>query len=223
MYSYVGFWSIPRAQWADMDKNTAAGQKILDKALASGTLVGYGNDVNLVHSTEGPTHDEWWSATSMAGIINVLEQFYQSGTTVAPVLASATRHWDDVSVSRNYNWHPGSYKSVYTHVSTYKLKPDAPDDAVERLSRNVLVPFFEKLLGDGAIHEYEVDTQAIHSEAPGTFAVVYIAANADGLDKVNAALRDTLKSSPLTGPAFGSMVDFTAHRDYLLRTNATFK
>ena len=85
------------------------------------------------------------------------------------------------------------------------------------------MPFFEKLLGDGAIHEYEVDTEAIHTDAPGTFLVVYVAANADGLDKVNAALRETLKTNPLTGPAFGSMVDFTAHRDYLLRTNATFK
>ena len=32
MYSYVAFWNIPRAQWADMDKNNAADQKILDKA-----------------------------------------------------------------------------------------------------------------------------------------------------------------------------------------------
>ena len=31
MYSYVAFWNIPRAQWAEMDKNTAADQKILDK------------------------------------------------------------------------------------------------------------------------------------------------------------------------------------------------
>ena len=32
MYSYVAFWNIPRAQWADMEKNDAAEQKILDKA-----------------------------------------------------------------------------------------------------------------------------------------------------------------------------------------------
>ena len=31
MYSYIAFWNIPRAQWADMDKNTASDQKILDK------------------------------------------------------------------------------------------------------------------------------------------------------------------------------------------------
>ena len=53
MYSYVGFWNIPRAQWADMDKNAAADQKILDKALADGAIVAYGNDLNLVHTPDG--------------------------------------------------------------------------------------------------------------------------------------------------------------------------
>src|SRR5581483_6270740 len=85
MYSYVGNWSIPRAQWAEMEKNDAADQSILDKAVANGTLVGYGNDVNLVHQREGSTHDEWWSAMSMSGLIKVLEQFYQSGNSTTPV------------------------------------------------------------------------------------------------------------------------------------------
>src|ERR1700722_8702674 len=79
MYSYVGFWDIPRAQWADMAKADAADQKILDKAVANGTIVGYGNDENLIHSPDGPTHDGWWSAMSMAGLLNVLDQFYKSG------------------------------------------------------------------------------------------------------------------------------------------------
>jgi hypothetical protein len=32
-----------------------------------------------------------------------------------------------------------------------------------------------------------------------------------------------MKSNPLGGPAFGSMVDFSVHRDYLARSNATYK
>lgn len=177
MYSYVGNWAIPRAQWADMEKNTRATQKILEKALANGTLVGYGNDMNLIHRAEGSTHDEWWSATSMAGLLNVLEQIYQSGNPTSPVLASATKHWDNIYVSRYYNWHPGSWKDVYTFGALYKLKPDAPDDAVEKLSKHLIVPLMEKMLSTGAIHEYEVDTEAIHTEAPGSFAILYIAAN----------------------------------------------
>lgn len=223
MYSYVGYWNIPRAQWAEMAKSSAADQKVLDQALANGAIVAYGNDVNLVHQPDGATHDDWWSAMSMAGLLNVLDQFYKSGGTTTPVLASATKHWDGMFVSRHYNWHPGSWKDVYTHGSSYKLKADAPDDAVDTLSKNLIVPLMEKMLADGTIHEYEIDTEAIHTESPGTFWVFYITANAEGLDKVNSALREALKANPLGGPAFGSMVDFTPHRDYLARTNATYK
>jgi hypothetical protein len=223
MYSYVSFWSIPRAQWAEMAKDDAANQKTLDKAIGGGTIVGYGSDVNLVHQADGPSHDQWWSAMSMAGVLNVLEQFYKSGSATSPVLSTATKHWDSIFVSRYYNWHPGSWKDLYTHGSSYKLKADAPNDAVDTLSKNMIVPLMEKMLADGAIHEYEVDTEAIHTEAPGTFWVFYLAANAESLDKVSTALRETLKANPLNGPAFGSMTDFTDHRDYLARTSAIYK
>src|SRR5215472_4028238 len=91
MYSYVSFWTIPRAQWAEMAKADAADQAILDKAMASGTIMAYGNDINLVHSSDGPTHDDWWSSMSMAGVLNVLNQFYSSGNAASPVLQSATK------------------------------------------------------------------------------------------------------------------------------------
>jgi hypothetical protein len=223
MYTYVADWTIPRAQWGEVEKSYAANAKILDKAMASGTIVGYGNDEALVHTADGPTHDNWWSAMSLSGLVDVLEQFYQGGTATAPVLATATKHWDNVYVSRYYNWHPGSFKNAYTYVASYKLKADAADDAVDQLSKNLVAPLLEKMLADGTIHEYEIDMQAIHTEAPGTFMIVYIASSSQGLDKVNGAIRDSLKANPLSGPAFGSMVDFPAHRDDLARTNGTYK
>lgn len=223
MYSYVGFWDIPRAQWADMAKSDAADQPVLEKAMASGTIMAYGNDMNLVHQPDGSTHDEWWTSMSMAGLLNVLNQFYSNGSATSAVLGSATKHWDDIYVSRYYNYHSGSWKGLYTHVGMYKLKPDAPDEAVGMLSKHLLVPLLEKLLADGTIHEYEIDTEAVHTAAPGTFWIVYIAATADGIDKVNAAVEAAVKANPLGGVAFDSVVDFSTHRDYLSMTNATYK
>jgi hypothetical protein len=223
IYTYVAQWDIPRAQWADMAKGYASTQKILDKAIADGTIVGYGNDATLVHQPDGATHDDWWSATSLAGVLNVLDQLEKSADSTSSVLSSATSHGDSIYVSRYYNWHPGSWKGGYTYTAAYRLKPTAPDDAVETLSKNLIAPLLEKLLADGTLHEYEVDTQEVHTEAPGTFLIVYLAASADGLDKVNAALAEAIKSDPLAAPAFGSMVDMTAHRDDLVRTNATYK
>lgn len=223
MYTYVGDWNIPRAQWADMEKSNAADQKTLEKALADGTIVGYGSDMNLVHQPDGPTHDSWWSAMSMAGLMNVLDKFYKSGTVTLPVLASATRHSDAIFVSRHYNWRSGSYKGAYTRSASFKLKPDAPVNTVETLSKTIFEPLMEKLLADGAIVEYEIDTETIHTADPGNFWIIFIAPNADGLDKFDAALRGANKSNPMLGPAFGSLVDFSAHRDYLVSSTATYK
>ena len=223
MYSYISNWAIPRAQWSDMAKADEADRPALEKALANGTIVGYGSDVNMVHTLDGETHDQWWSAMSMAGVINVLEQFYQSNSTNSPVLSSATKHWDELYVSRFYNWHPGTIKDGYAHVSFYQLKPDASDDAVETLSKNLVVPLLEKQLAAGTIAEYEIDTQAVHTEAPGTFVIVYLATHADGLDKVNAALDEEIKSNPMGGMGFQSMVDLSAHHDDLAHADASYK
>jgi hypothetical protein len=223
MYSYVSIWTIPRAQWADMEKSNVADNDTMAKALASGAIVAYGHDTSLVHTEDGPTHDEFWSSMSMAGLLSLLEQFYKNGSAVTPVLATSTKHYDEILVSRFYNWAPGPCKGCYTHGGFYKLKADAPNDAVDTLSKTLFVPLFEKLLADGAIKEYEIDTQAIHTNAPGSFSIFYITPTAEGLDKVNDAIRAAGKANPLLSPALESMLDSTGHRDELTRTDATYK
>jgi hypothetical protein len=223
LYSYVANWVIPRARWDDMEKASTANQKILDGAVANGTILGYGDDTTLVHQVEGPTHDDWWVATSMAGLFNVLDQIYKSKSTVSPVLASATKHWDNVYVSRFYGWHPGTVKGGYVHGASYKLKADAPNDALDILSKGLIVPLMEKLMADGAVSAYQVAEETIHTEDPGMFFIFFITPNAEGLDKVNAALRAAIGANSLAGPAFGSMVDFAPHRDELARGNSTLK
>jgi hypothetical protein len=223
MYSYISFWNIPRAQWGEMEKADAADQKIVEKALANGTIVGYGFDVGLLHQPDGATHDEWWSAMSMGGLLSVLEQYYKSGSPTSPVLASATKHWDNIYVSRYYNWHAGSWKDIYTSGSCFRLKPNAPDNAIDILSKSLFVPLLEKMMAEGAVHEYEIDTEAYHTQPVGTFCIFELVANAEALDKVSAAVRESFKANPTYGPAFDSMIDWTDHRDDLVRTSAAYK
>lgn len=223
MYSYVADWQIPRSHWGDMSRTEDATRSILDKALANGTIVAYGTDENLVHQADGYTHDEWWSAMSMAALLKVLDQFYSSGSNNTPGIDSSTKHFDQILVSRYYNWHPGPYKNAPLQVASYRLKADAPDDATELLSKNLVVPLLEKLLAEGTLVEYEIDMQAVHTEAPGSFAIVWIASNPEAVDKVSAALQAALKAQPLGGPAFVSMVDYSAHRDELWQGSGVYK
>jgi hypothetical protein len=219
MYTYVSDWVIPRAQWGELDKSRVGAGKIFEKA--GDSLVGYGDDLNLIHTADGNTHDSWWSSMSMGGILTVLEEFHKAAPS--PVLNSASKHWDNIYLSRYYNWHKGSAHSVYTHTSSYKLKADAPSDALDTLCQSFIVPTLEKLLADGTLIEYEIDEEAEHTQAPNTFWIVTIGANAQAEDKIRAAIRETFKGNPLIGPTFNSVVDFDAHRDNLALTNATYK
>jgi hypothetical protein len=223
MFSYIANWQIPRAHWAEMEAANSADKAILDKALADGTIVGYGDDINLVHTSDGWTHDDWWSSMSMAGLVKVLDQLTSGGNSNTAPLGTATKHWDLVFVSHYYNWKPGAYKGGYVHVSEYKLKADAPDDAVDLLAQHLIVPMLDKLVADGTIVEYEIDTQAIHTSAPGTVAIVYVTPTPEGLDTVQAAIRANSKEHPLGVDAFGSFTDDNGHRDELGKGNGVFK
>jgi hypothetical protein len=224
IYGNVAFWVFPRDKWLEVEKGNAETDAILQKALQSGALVNYGSDAVIVHSADGPTHDNWWASTSIAGVLNTLEQLRGVNlSSNANVRSSATKHWDAFTISHYYNWKPGNYKGAYTRVSYFRLKPDAPEDGLKTLAVNGFVPFYEKLLSSGAIIEYEIDEESVHTENPAGFWAIVISPNAEGLDKVSTALRDYMKSTPLFGSAAGGMIDWASHRDYLLRTNATFK
>lgn len=221
MYSYVADWNVPRGMWKDMEKGNAADNALLDKFLADGTIVAYGNDVNLVHKEDGVTHDDWWSTMSMGSLLKVLTAVRPNGVD-NPVFA-ASKHHDSIFVSHYYNWHSGSFKNGYTRVSYWKLKADAPDDAVGQLAKNFLVPMLEGLVADGTLHEYEIDEEAIHTDDPNGFLVVVIANGPDSLDKFGAALMDAAHANPFAVNALHAWVDGSAHRDELAWTTATYK
>ena len=81
------------------------------------------------------------------------------------------------------------------------------------------MPLLEKQLADGVILGYQIDTLAIHTQAPGTFWVVYIAPDPEGLDTVEQAIHD----SPEAHEAFADMTDNTGRRDELMKSDAIYK
>jgi len=226
LYRYVSYWMVPLAHWAELDKDNAAdNQKLLARALADGTLVGYGDDENQVHAAEAFTHDNWWQANSIMGLMKVLEASHTGGGSSSPLLFSSTRHWDQIYISRFYNWKAGSWKGAYGYSGSYKLKPDAPDadDAIRMLS-SFYVPVFEKMLADGIVVEYEIDREMIHTtDSRAQLHFSFVMPSAEGLDKFRASLGAALDENSLIGPAFGSMmVNFTPQADFV-KVNATYK
>jgi hypothetical protein len=216
MYSYIAVWNIPREQWDARENQAAAARKILDRAISKGTIVAYGFDGN-------PLHDTFWLAMSKAGLQSVSEEFRKAGISVVPSATGKSPSPASILISHYYNWHAVTCKNAYVHVGIYKIKPDAPPDAVDVLSKNYFAPPLEKMLADGAIFEWETDTYADPKDSPGTFLIAYLSATEEGLNKAGNAVQTVLKSRPPEGPAFDSLVDVSASRDVVVRSYAVYK
>lgn len=190
LYRYESYWLLPPVHGGDVDRdNATSNQKDLASALADGTLVGYGDDENLVRSREAYTHSNWWLADSTAGVLKVLDAF-EKGTSSSSRLINSTQHWTQKYYSQFYNWKAGSWRGAYGKRWTFTLRRATdPDDAMRALAW-FYVPLFESLLADGTIVEYEIDREETFNysaDSAGHVVMSYVTPTVDGSTKVSKA------------------------------------
>ena len=217
-YTYVSEWAVPRAMWGDYQKTQAGEDEAMKKLVADGTLISYGSFSILNHQEGLPTHGTWFSASSVANLMKVLEGLRSAPDSTGPVL-SASKHWDYILESKNYNAHSGSFKNGYLRVGHWKYKAGASDPD-GKILKATMVAMLEKLLADGALHSYQIDEEAVHSEDPGAFYVAIVANGGEGIDKFNAAIDENEKKNPAGWAGFGSLLSEEGHRDFLAHVDA---
>jgi len=213
LYTYVSEWTVPRAMWVDYQKMEASGNDAMNKLVADGTIVSYGSYSVLNHQEGQPTHGSWFSAHSMANLMKVLEGLRSRPDATGPIL-SATKHWDLILESREYNAHSGTFKNGYLRVGNWKYKAGTSDPD-GKIMKATMVAMLEKLLADGALHSYQIDEETVHSRNPDTFFVAIVANSAEGIDKFNAAIDENEKKNPAGWAGFGSLLEIEGHRDFL--------
>lgn len=216
VYTYLSEWAAPRAQWADMVKLDEQDRPLMDKLVADGTLTGYGAYTNLLHQEGEPTHGTWFTATSEGNLLKALEAVYaQPGATTAPV-QGASKHWDYMLVGRMYNHRPGKSEGGYLAGEQWDVKPGQMH-AYNDLLKSTLVPVCEKLLADGAVTSYGIDTEDFHTQKLGRVSFYFTTSDTSGFDKASKAFDEAFDKSPALGTALQSMVDREGHRDFLTR------
>ena len=222
VYTYVAEWAVPRAMWADYDKQEAATAENLKKLVADGTLVSFGSFAVVNHQEGSATHGSWFSASSMANLLKVLDGLRTAGSATSPVF-SASKHWDFILSSRDYSSHTGTFTNGYLRVATWVGKEGANDPG-GKIEKASMVALLEKLLADGALHAYTIDRETIHTTNPNTFFVVLVTNGAEGLDKFNAAVEEMGKNNPIALAAFRSLLADSGHTDVLAKVaTATYK
>ena len=217
VFTYVAEWTVPRAMWNDFDKQEAASYDTLKKAVADGTLLAYGVYAVVNHQEGLPTHGTWFSASSMANLMKVLEGLRAAPAATSPVLA-ASKHWDYILTSRDYNYHSGTFTNGYLRVATWMGKAGANDPGGKILKAS-MVALLEKMFADGALHGYQIDEEVVHSADPNAFFVALVTNGAEGLDKFSAAIEEMGKNNPTALAAFQSLIDEHGHRDMLARVS----
>ena len=210
LYTYVAEWNVPRAQWAGMDKFSQNMTATLDKLVEDGTLKGYGSANPMVHTEDGPTHEDWLQATSVAGILRALDAIREADTT-SPVLSNA-RHFDIFLRSTIHANKPGTYEHAYLWVGTFAIKPGHVEDWSQNF-KTYMAPEFDKLIEDGTLAAYQLDTQLVHQGDPNTLDYAFVATHPDGIDKVQAMIRQVEGKNPAIGGSFSSWERDTGHSD----------
>jgi hypothetical protein len=215
IYTYIAEWAVPREQWRDYAKVTADERDTMDKLVADGTLIGYGDFSILLHQEGRPTHGSWFTSNSRAGLLKALETIYKLPQVTFPALA-ASKHWDFLNVSRNYGMKSGKSQGGYLGGGIFKVKPGSMKTFFD-ISKKHVVPIMEKLKNEGVVNLYSIETEDFHSEAPGTVIFVYATADAAGIDKVGDAINAEFESHPELETTFRAAVDPQGHTDFLAR------
>ncbi|MGA7842695.1 MAG: hypothetical protein WCA34_17370 [Candidatus Acidiferrales bacterium] len=215
VYTYVSFFGVPRAQWGAYEKNATSEHKVFDGLLADGTILSYGDGALEVHeAANAPTHVGWFTSSSMAGLMKALAALRSSAPPSSEI--AYTMHSDAITMSTMYNGKGGTTDSGYVLVQDWTPKPGHAEEFKELITK-YRKPALDAAIADGALSGYSVEEDLIHTDTPGAFTLIAVFPNAAAMDKFYAEIEALHTKQPLFGDVYSSVVDYTAHRDHLIR------
>lgn len=212
VYTYISFWGVPRAHWADMAKFQESEQPAFDKLVDQGILTGYGTCVFEVHEADGFTHCDWFQATSIGNILRALASLSASATS-SPVLAD-TKHLDEFFQSTMYGGRPGTFHNGYLWLGHFTLKPDGGVGAWTGLFGKFIRPALDKMVKDGDAVSYQLFTPLIHW--PGSSSTLnydFITSSPGGIDKFFTAVSAIESENPAIPAAIDPLERPAGHFD----------
>ncbi|MGA8101959.1 MAG: hypothetical protein WB869_07395 [Candidatus Acidiferrales bacterium] len=214
-YTYIAFFGVPRANWAEYEKGLEKGSKVMAAQVANGNLVSWGDGALEVHEgLNAPTHVSWMSSMTVSGLLKAEAAEMAS----APVTSSInyTTHFDEISMSSNYGGKADAAAPKYLLAQDWKVKPGRSGDFTELFNKYRKADL-DAAVADGSLTSYSLEEDLIHTSAPGNYTIVVTFPSAEAVDKFYDSLQAQLAKNPLFGEAFGSVVEMPEHRDHLLR------
>ena len=216
-FTYVSFWAVPRNDWAAFEKQEKSSDATMQRLVAEGTLVAWGDEAARVHQEDGYTHAEWFTATNRANLLKALEVEWASATNAAYV--ATTKHSDLLLHTLYHGGKTASGATGYIRVTYWHAKPGA-EGALEGYVAKSIKPVLDDAAAKGTILMYNFDKQDIHTEPPGSYNLAIIFPDAEAMDKFFTDLAAAGKQDPTVGEVLESLTVSKDHRDNLGRVTA---
>jgi|SRR5579863_1140023 len=216
-FTYVSEWAVPRAEWAAFEKQEAASHAALQKLVADGTLVAWGDEATRVHTEDGYTHADWFTASSRANLLKALEVQWAGASNAAYV--STTKHRDLFLNTLAHGGKTSSETTGYIRVTFWQAKPGA-EDALEAHVMKYLKPTLDADVESGTLLMYNFDKEDVHTDEAGGYDLALVFPNGEAMDKFFADLEAGEKQNPSVGEVLDSLTVAKEHRDDLGRVTA---
>jgi hypothetical protein len=198
----------------------------LDKLMAAGVVLAYGMDVDMLH-VPGETNVAFWVTVpnyeALATEENAIQEFIRANPGLMADLTSMTdmsSHHDLIVRTREegHTSVPAGAQPI-ADFDIQQVKPGRMQDFMT-LFKKYDKPVFDKLVADGVIYAWAVDTEAVHTTTPGLVWTIVTMPNLGTKDKVNAAFDEAEKKlsdgeRDLIEKSYLDIVDASAHRDSL--------
>lgn len=220
-YTFVAQWNVPRDKWAEVsafaDKSW---RPLLERLVSDGTLTDYGIFETIVHQETGDTHSIAFSANSFAGIEKARLEALK---VPAPPALAAAKH-SDLFLTNLIAKHRAASGTGYLRVNSLVVQPGKAAQWREHWEKYTK-PTADELVANGTLSAYAVESQYVATMDPGTRFVVYLAPNAESVDKVGAALAAAnQKRSPderaAVAAALAQLVVAGSNRAFIARATA---
>jgi hypothetical protein len=226
--SVAAFKVMPGKEAAFVEKGTAFGP-VLDQLMASGTVLGYGMDVDVLH-VPGETNVAFWVTVPNYDALDkeeaAIQEFIKSNPGVMQELVAMTdpaAHHDLVIRTREeaHKSAPAGARPM-EDFDIVRVKEGRIQDFMG-LFHKYDKPVLDKLVADGVIYAYELDSEAVHTMEPGLLWTILTMPDLGAKDKVAAAFEEAEKNLPeaernMIEKLYYDMIVPGSHRDSLSRS-----
>ncbi len=216
-FSYVSEWQVPRAQWAAFEKERDQGNATLQSLVADGTIIAWGNDINLVHTDDGYTQEDWFTATSHANILKALDLLRPGATTGA--YTSVTKHRDYFLRTLAHNGKTTSGATGYMRVAVWQAKPHQ-GEALAASVKRYLIPLLDSEVADGTVLMYNFDEEDLHTDQMGAYFLAILYPSGAAYDKARDEFGAMEKANPASEEEIDNLTIMEAHRDELAKVTS---